>query len=172
MLFHILLCKNILSYHYDESNAPETFPYHLMEYKTTPIAAFNCTPAQLFFGRLVQTHLPVLDKLPNRRLTAKTKNSDITGDEIFQMEINVILSNTQNYNNGIPSTPHQPSVKNVEKPKQNIDFEGGVNFDDIGNNEVGVNVQVSTPQQPQKVQHPYVIRSGRIIRPPKLYDHD
>ncbi|KAF5300921.1 hypothetical protein FQR65_LT09084 [Abscondita terminalis] len=44
------------------------------------------------------------------------------------MEISINPSNTQNYNNGIPSTPHQSSIKNVEEPKQNVDVEGEVNF--------------------------------------------
>ncbi|XP_055591841.1 uncharacterized protein K02A2.6-like isoform X1 [Uranotaenia lowii] len=58
----VAIAKNILKRCY-ESGDKNTFQYRLLEYNTTPVASMGYSPSQLFFGRMIKTHLPIAPDL-------------------------------------------------------------------------------------------------------------
>lgn len=61
----VAIAKNILKRCVEERDT-ENYQYRILEYNTTPVASMRLTPAQLFFGRVVKTRMPISDSLLHR----------------------------------------------------------------------------------------------------------
>lgn len=61
----VAIAKNILK-RCVEMNDTKHYQYRILEYNTTPVASMGMAPTQLFFGRLLETRLPVTESLLHR----------------------------------------------------------------------------------------------------------
>lgn len=71
----IAIAKNLLKQCY-KIGEKDMFQYRILEYNITPVASMKVSPAQLFFGRLIKTKLPMEKSLLLRKTINESEIQD------------------------------------------------------------------------------------------------